>query len=790
MLNLKVNDQGKSGASLLSLLTSVSLVTVLFTASPVSAQSSDTNFGEDEIIVTARKKEESLQDIPLAISAFTEADIREKSLTQLENVAALTPGLTFEDFSNGAFGAPVIRGASQIRIDQLEQNVSVFYDGIYIPRQYAFDLGLTNTSRIEVVKGPQSALYGANSFAGAINYVSKQRNLTTLEGQVTGGIGTDGLLEANGFVNVPIIKDTLAVSVSGAFTEFDGDFDNSFPGAENAPSNGTDEDIGGWDKETYGVGVTFQKSGLTAKFDYNKFDALNEDGPNFRLNRENRDIDFNCSQGPASAFNPTLVNLAFCGQIPNDVDALTNLGPINGLLIDPRSHTDVETEILRGELNYEFNENISVNYLYGHIESDVFATSEATRDATQDFFFFGMPLGAAFAFAPSGGVEYESHELRADFNLNNGISVSVGGFIQDGEDLDEFNNVFLPLFADSDGSAIDAPDLSESIRENIDAKAVFGSINVPLLDDRLNVGLELRYTESEKDAVDGGTVFEFDEDFFTPRFSLDYQITDDNLLYASVARGVKAGGINTSSVPLTEEERFFDRDENISYEIGAKNTVFDGRGVFNAAAFYIDWDDLQSSVGPAASGPFTSAIVNNIGGATTKGVELDFTVDLSDNFTLNAGFAYTDAEYKSGAFSASRGILCSTVSTVCSVNADGAAIIEGNDIPRVPEIQWNLGGQYNGNITEDVDYFVRLDLSGQSQQYVTEVNLATVESRELLNMRAGVSKGPVSLDVWVTNLTDEEYISNAFTVAAPFDTSYIPTFGATRRAGVSVSYDF
>lgn len=790
MLNLEENRQKERGVSPLSLLASVSVVAVLFTATPVSAQSSDESFSVDEIIVTARKKEESLQEIPLAISAFTEADIREKSLTQLENVAALTPGLTFEDFSNGAFGAPVIRGASQIRIDQLEQNVSVFYDGIYIPRQYAFDLGLTNTSRIEVVKGPQSALYGANSFAGAINYVSKPRNLSTLEGQVVGGVGTDGLLEANGFVSVPVIADTLAVSVSGAFTEFDGDFDNAFPGAENAPSRGTDEDIGGWDKETYGAGLTFQKAGLTAKFDYNRFDALNEDGPNFRLNRENRGVDFNCSQGPASAFDPTLVNLAFCGQLPNDPDALTNLGPINGLLIDPRSHTEVETEILRGELSYEFNENISLNYLYGHIESDVFSTSEATRDATQDFFFFGTPLGAAFAFAPNGGVEYDSHELRADVNFNNGISVTVGGFIQDGEDLDVFSNTFLPLFGNSDGSAIDAPDLSDSVRENIDSTAVFGSVNVPLLDERLNLGFELRYTDTEKDALDGETEFVFEDDFFTPRFSVDFQATDNNLLYATVARGVKAGGINTSSVELTEEERFFDRDENYTYEIGSKNTVFGGRGVINLAAYYIDWDNLQSSVGPVNSGVFTSAIVNNIGGATTKGFELDGTFDLSDNFALNAGLSYTDAEYKSGAFSASRGILCSTVSTVCSVNADGAAIIEGNDIARVPEIQWNVGGQYNGSFSQDIDYFVRLDLSGQSQQYVSEVNLATIESRELLNLRAGVSKGPVSLDAWVTNLTDEEYVSNAFSIASPFDTSYIPTFGAARRAGLSVSYDF
>ena len=98
----------------------------------------------EEVLVTARKIEESLQDIPLSISAFTSQDINDRSIEELEDIALLTPGLTFEDFSNGAFGTPVIRGASQFDIDALEQNVSTFIDGVYIPRQYAVDVGTVN----------------------------------------------------------------------------------------------------------------------------------------------------------------------------------------------------------------------------------------------------------------------------------------------------------------------------------------------------------------------------------------------------------------------------------------------------------------------------------------------------------------------------------------------------------------------------------------------------------------------------------------------------------------------
>ena len=125
----------------------------------VNAQETETEIVLEELIVTARKIEESVQDIPVAISAFSKDQLRKRSVEELEDVALQTPGLTFEDFSNGGFGTPVIRGASQFSVTQLEQNVSTFFDGVYIPRNYALDLGASSIDRIEVVKGPQSALY-------------------------------------------------------------------------------------------------------------------------------------------------------------------------------------------------------------------------------------------------------------------------------------------------------------------------------------------------------------------------------------------------------------------------------------------------------------------------------------------------------------------------------------------------------------------------------------------------------------------------------------------------------
>lgn len=790
----------KQGVSTRTLALRTSTFTVLgaaclFSLSPAAmAQTSDEDrFVIDEIIVTARKTEESLQDISLAISAFTKQDIRERSLTELENVALQTPGFTFEDFSNGGFGAPVIRGTSQIRVDQLEQNVSVFYDGIYIPRQYAFDSGLANIERIEVVKGPQSALYGANSFSGAINYVSPTRDLTEFGGEASVGVGTDGLFEARGGISIPVIKDTLAVSVFGSLSDFDGEFDNNVPGAENAPRRGTDETVGGWDRESFGGGLTFNSGGLTVKGDYTRFEALNENRASYTFTNVAQTgavpgtTDFNCSPGGFTG-----ANRIFCGQLPST--PVAGVSGISETTIDPRSFLEVETEIFRGELNYAFNDNFDITYLYGNVDSDVFSVGESGRDqvagSTLPLSPFFSLTGNVFTFTPDGGVDYNTHEVRLNYETDSGITALLGGYLLNGEDRDQFSFAFLPLGDFTEITETPAPTGFDIL--DTDITAVFGRVSVPITE-TLTISAEARYSETEKTidtdvvAADGSTSLQSlsnSNSAFTPRVNIDWNVTNDNLLYASVARGVKAGGINTSTVNLSEEETFFDEDENTSFEIGSKNVFADGRVTFNAAAYYIDWNDLQIGVLPQNAGFGTGSIVENLGAATSKGLEFDGAFNPTENFSLNFGLSLIDATYDEGTISSRGAFICDD--NVCNSNGD----VSGNELARVPDVQWNLGAQYNGDFTNDIEYFIRGDLAGQSQQFVSEFNIATVESRTLTNLRAGVSKGPLALDFWVTNLFDEEYVGNSFFIVSAFQTQYTATLGAGRRAGVELSYDF
>ncbi len=739
----------------------------------VNAQS----FVLEELIVTARKVEESIQDVPASITAFSAEDIANRSIEELEDVAILTPGLTFEDYSNGGFGTPVIRGGSQFNITQLEQNVSTFLDGVYIPRSYAVDIGTMNLERIEVVKGPQSALYGANAFLGAINYVSKSANLEEFEGDVSLTVGTDGRFDVSGAISIPIVAEKVALRVAAGASEFDGDFDNNHPDANAGVSPGTDDSIGGWDKDSIEVGLVAQPTdALKLHLNYHSFDTESESRAQYRITRGSGTT--NCSDALLFGFLP--VQNLFCGEIPEE--------PVggNGFVLDPRTFGLIsETDIVRAGFSWDITDAISLSYQFANIEGEVFSAGGSDFDPLVPTVFFGL-AGNSFSSFPVGNFDYDSHELKLEFTGDSGFYGMVGVYSSDGEDIDDGGGGLVPFrgldpiingdFIFFDGFA----------SRDTEVDAIFGRVEFPLFDDKLIVSAEGRFTDESKVVVVGemGTAFTYEEDYFTPRVSLDYKVNDDQSIYFSVAQGVKAGGVNDNA--LVETERFFDTDENTTFELGSKNVFLDGALQLNATLFLVDWSDLQTSASPTGGSLFDQTVTVNTGGAESKGLELDFLYAISESFTINGGIALIDATYDDGTISARIARNGSCDGIVCNANGD----IGGNELPRSSDTQWNLGGEYRTETSGGLEYFFRADLAGQSEQYVAEQNTATIPSRTLLNLRAGIGTDVWSAELWVTNATDEEYVSNAFFIANPFQSDYVPTLGNARRIGITVDYSF
>lgn len=746
--------------------------------------------GLEVIIVTSRKASESLQEVPLAISAFTAQDIKNRSIEELEDVALYTPGLSFEDYSNGGFGTPIIRGASQFSVDQLEQNVSTFIDGVYIPRNYALDLGTMDMERIEVVKGPQGALYGANSFMGAINYITSKPDLDSLTANVGVTLGDGGRQDVTGTISVPVIEEKLAIKFGFTVSEYDGDWDNDHPEAKAGVSPGTDESIGGWDKDSYSIALLAAPTeSIDIELAYHKFDSFTEGRAQARLELG----DLNCG---GTLFNDT--PRGYCGELP---ETPLEFGTDNetGFLIDPRNYgMDSETDIFRAAISADLTENMSLSYQFANIEGETFSAGNSDRSpllGTDITAFGGAGFVNAFTVLPVGGFDYDSHELRIEYTADSGLYGMFGIFLTDGEDRDTgISGYFAPLYTESLDPITEATIATETRNDNItktDATALFGRVSLPLMDNKLVIALEGRYTDESKEInityIDGTVAEDYEDSYFTPRFTIDYDLNKDQLIYFSAASGVKSGGLNPEiSGGLEDAEKEYQADENTTYEIGSKNTLLNGDLRLNAAAYYIDWSKLQVSQAAINGGFFTTSIVGNLGSATSKGLELDATYALTDSITVNAGLALNDATYDEGTISQrlDRSNICDDV--VCS--ADGS--IGGNALPRSSDTQWNLGLQYDGYFENGMDYFFRADVVGQSEQFISEANIGTIPSRTLVNLRAGILGENWSAELWVKNATDEEYVSNAFYIPSPFFVAIVPTWGNQRRMGITLEYNF
>lgn len=774
-------------------------------AGVAAAQSGSQTTGRaEEVTVTSRKVEENLQTVPIAISAFSSKEIERRGARELEDIALATPGLSFEDYGGG-FGVPVIRGGSQLRIQDLDTTTSVYLDGIYLARQYMFDAGTGGLERIEVVKGPQSALFGRNAFLGAINFVSRSPG-DELAVEAIATAGSDERYDVSADISGPIFGEKLRARIFGSYSEFDGTFPNSFDAVDGRDygKRGTTGNIGGFENQTIGINLESQLTeALFLEVDYYNFQRFQEvragnrvETPSAANGMAGTPGDMNCSQ----TFAGGTVNRFYCGEIPQKFSPLPGGSPEGTkYTVDPRAFAmDTETDFVHAGLRYEFNDQWRAVYQFGWSDSEIIAAGSNDRDPGLGSISGGQPaLGVNVT--PAGTNEFSSNEFRVEYSGAQ-WSGMLGVFRSKIEDFDLFDFAYAAFrdpepFRISPTTGLDCPDCSTLLRltraqTDVTTEAVFGRVGWATADGRWRAGVEARWQTEEKELVPNTlaatpALFKDDWDTFTPRFTVDHQLNDDQLLYASVAKGAKSGGFNNTV--FDESQRSYDPDENWTYEIGSKNVLLDGALVFNAAIYYTDWKDLQINSTPIGIPPNVTppAIVDNTGGAEIWGIELEGTWFATEMFSIDYGLAYVNSEYTSGSKSSRIGLTGGCDGIVCPV--DGS--IGGNQLQRQPEFQLNIGPAVQGTIGQDWDWYARADVNYQTKQYMDELNLAWLPDRTLVNLRFEVNKGPVTASLWVKNLFDEEYGANGFFIATPFGTSYVPLLGDLRTWGVTFKYE-
>jgi len=779
-----------SGFSLRPLVFGVSTALALgaATASAQTATSAQSASGEqlaiETIVVTARQREESIQEIPIAVTAFSAESIARRGITELDDVARFTAGFAFEDFEGGNAN-PTIRGQTTLRPVAREQTVATFMDGVYMPRSWLVDLGLQNMERIEIVKGPQSARYGRNAFAGAINLIPvKARHELAFNASAT--VGSDERAEFLLGGTLPLIENVLAVRATFETSEFDGTWKNNHPNAAGRVNPGVKGNIGGWDNKAYSVDVLFTPTeALAINASYYGFDRSEEVRATVRLNTG--DGSGNC--GPLQADGNFSL---YCGEYPPPSDVIT---------MDPRGFgRQAEVDIFRISADYQVNDAIAVTYSFSNIQAD----SKTASPAESDNINCGtiLPGTCNWQGGPSGDIDYDQHELRVTFDNGGQWTGAVGAFYLDGVD-DPYTasinlppNSLTPINLRRESTAF--PDFSNFVFVNdlttTRARSVFAEVGYAFSDvTRLSV--EGRFTSEKLETVNLRTnpvtpVGDQTFNFFTPRITLEHDLTPEMMLYGTVARGAKAGGFNANAV--SESLRIFDPEFNNTFELGLKSMLLGGRAIVNSAVFYTSWDDMQINVLDPAGGPFTGTLTANLGDATIWGVEVEGSLRATQNLSFDFAASYTDATYDSGTVDArfTQGTAAFPPpcdGTVCPV--DGG--IGGNTLERSPRTQLSGGVQWQSQLTADVDYWIRADVGYQSSHFADSINAAKAPSRTITNASVGLDMDKLAVRFWVRNLTDEKYVSNSLQIIQASGQNVLGTFFGERRTyGVTATYRY
>jgi iron complex outermembrane recepter protein len=739
----------------------------------------------DTIVVTARKRSEELQDAAAAITAFSSDDIETLGIDSIDDVALLTTGLNYSPIFGNIVATPIIRGSAQTFG---APNVGVFLDGVYLTGKSAIDLALADLDRIEVVKGPQSALYGRNTFAGAINYITKAPTFEP-SARVRLTAGGYGLAEALASYSGPI-TDTLAFRVAGRHREHDGYFTSSLDGGE----------IDFEKSSAIGADLSYLSDfGLDAilRINYSDDDNGQPASQVVRANGLNR----------VTPIIPPTTGLGlaqtYVGQLPDRPDRLSvNTRRGVGTAADPTELNEYgyRENTWRASLaaNYTFDfATLTSITAWSRRETEYQLEGDNTvcdRPACPNF---GPPIAgntSRIATSSEDGVIRDlSQELRLTSD-DTGPFTWLGGVFYYHSNSKAVQRSLAPITGAASFGFPFLGNRSESI-------AVFASVGYRF-NERWGLNVEGRSEHEEQEFLQAPTrpagvpagnaslaVFDLkqDFDFFTPKAVLDFKASDNALFYASVGKGVKSGGFN-SNLRILADQRTYGEESSWTYELGAKLNWLDGRLRTNAALYRTDWEDQQVACQNPVSAGGTSTqrtYVCNVGESEITGIELDTQMQLGQYWTAAVGYTYTDAKY-------SKFVDDSLAATL--VNAGLPPYnFNGRSLPYVPEnaVFASLNGEFE--ISENWNAFAHFDINRQSKQYLRADNLAFIRGRTLANLRLGVRSQAWTITGAVENLFDDDaavtgvrfFDAVNFSVPAP-----LVTWSNPRQFSLSVQYDF
>ena len=766
----------------------------------------------DEIVVTARKRAEYSQSVPIPISALNAEQLQIRNIVELTDIEKLAPNLSIQASAvNSGVLEVYMRGIGQANwAIPHDPKIGLYTDGVYAARPQGGLVDLYDLQRVEVLRGPQGTLFGKNTTAGLINIITNQPTQET-EAKIRLGAGSDSHQLIEGMFNTPL-SDSLAFRFSFLTKETDGFIINSITG----------KDRGNEDTTSFRAQLKYDTDAYTANLAFSRFDQ-----------------DERASLGSCRFTGPEN------GALSGGLGAIANIfGIYDALKANCRSTTkDVSLDTSPNENNTAEKDSITLTQLFetqiGTIES---ITNYSELDAFSGTWGWVMGNGPGVNFLEihddTMSHEQWSQELRLSGSTENmDWVVGLYAFEEDGEsvlDVPLFRGVnpspLLP--AALAGVALQTKLLGSEQQgsiTNMQNQAIFfeGTYG---LNDKLDLTIGARYTEDEREYTRSSRLYEdaaaigmpgtfnlfyacpgmvtnafgfatsdrctrtVEYSETTPRAILSYQQTDDVLFYASYSKGYSSGGFN-GDVAM----RRFLPETSDNYEFGMKGEFLDNRLRVNATMFSTSYENQQVTVGRIVNGTPIADLVN-AQEATLEGMEFEVLAQLSDSLVLTAMLATFEGEYDEFIIQDNTSV----------ANADGSlsTIVVERDISDTgfggndDRLTWDVSLIHTYDLGNGADIQSTIGVSYHDEENYTleDVPSSVADDYELVDARItwNLADGQTSISLWGTNLTDEDYVNTMLSQSGDIEiggtnfslgmtTDY---WGQPRRYGVEFRRNF
>lgn len=787
-------------------------------AAPADAAPAAAADGSEEVVVTARRREEVLQRIPVSVSAFGRNAIRNKQLENIADIARFTPGFQF----NAAFGStlnrPVIRGASNILL--AEGKVGVFIDGVPLIGDYG-QIDLANNERVEVIRGPQAALFGRGTLSGAINYVPLKPS-NEMEGGAQATVGNFGRYDAMGWVSGPIVEDVLYFYASGKYYRYGGDFTNFVDGSKL-------NEVSSYSANLALRFTPTDKISMGVRYIYS-----NDDESHYAIYLQN------------STSNNCFLNTrpTFCGTVA----APTNIGLNTNRLIRPGVDREAQRFLFDASMEWE-----GWNFVYqgGYTMLSRLNGVDQTYNETAWYLFSNTqnpPAAGPFncfttqnsdctrsPFETTDGQRRKAwtHELRLESPVDNDIRVRIGAFFfrdtreDDGRGIERQSTGPRSLGATvrNRNTAIFAAvdwDISEEVKLTFEGRFAREVVdNIPRAyraGDVFAAGVVGSGPYNPNQCV-GGTLIaavctpgaprQAVYNNFTPRGTLTYQFSDNIMFYANAGVGTSPGGFNNADAPQPQ----FDEERLTSYEAGVK-TSWDERTVFNVALFHnIYKGQVLTNTYITGAGQIQSFSAN-IGKSRFNGIEIEAQRRFFDRLTVNATYSYIDAKITEGT---DRDLAVLRTGTTLPVGVparyrcedmtrtfpagtllpDGTLLaVEtscatlGSIVGRVPPLVskhlFSAGFDYRLPLTGvDGEFFFGANVTYRSAFYAQTDNLQQAGASTKVDAQMGFENDTYRVSLWVKNAFDEDSVEGILRYIDQLTAPVPNSIGQPRGFGVT-----